>query len=142
MVLRLIFREHGAWHYRSLLLTSALYFGTYRGISAALSPRYDASGALAFSGGDVSDGGVLSYLHDLLFLTLGAQTLSTLSDRFWYLLLLAPGYALYKLFQLVLIPRWTTPKEPQTAAEETERDRKRREKKERQAARMQKFARG
>lgn len=141
VVLRLIFREHSNRHYYSLVLTSALYLGSYRGISAALAPRYDASGALSFSGGDLSDGGVLSYLHDLLYLTLASQTLSTLSDRFWYLLLLVPGYAAYKLFELVLLPRWTAPKVTEEPVSETERDRKRREKKERQAARMQKFAR-
>ena len=50
-------------------------------------PHYSADGELIFSGGDLAQGGVLSYYHDLIYLCLIAQLLSIFTKWGWLVLL-------------------------------------------------------
>ncbi|KDD73758.1 hypothetical protein H632_c1861p0 [Helicosporidium sp. ATCC 50920] len=103
-----------------LLLTGVaviglLYAVCYGSIANALAPAYNASGELIFAGQDPSMGGVMAYYHDILYIVMFIQILGSFTDWAWLALLLDVG--------------------------ETAVEKKRREKKERQAARNEKFAR-
>lgn len=139
MTVRLILFPSSRKLFAGLALTFALEIFSYRAIAAALRPHHDAAGALIYSGASLADGGAVSYYHDLLYVAAAVQLLGSLWDGAWWLLLAVPGYGFYKLFELVLWPRWSAPTQQEPV--EGPDERRRREKKERQAARLQKFAR-
>ena len=80
-------------------------------------------------------GGVLSYYNDVVYVSIFCQMLGSYTKYAWLVMLAIPGYAGYALLTNVLLPSWSTPEE----IPESEVDRKRREKKERQGARAAKF---
>ncbi|KAL4515248.1 hypothetical protein Ndes2526B_g09546 [Nannochloris sp. 'desiccata'] len=126
-----------SWHGGALLLTSLAYTFCFSGIIAALAPHYSANGDIIFSGADLKTGGVLSYYHDIVYLSLFSQILGAWTNYAWLAMAAIPAYALHALITKVLLPSWKTPEE----MPESELDRKRREKRERQSARAEKFAR-
>ncbi|PSC75049.1 transmembrane 208-like [Micractinium conductrix] len=142
VVVRLVLRRATATRaiYAGFALTSLVYALCYTFINRALSPTYSASGELVFAGQDRSIGGVLSYFDDALYICLFVQLLGCWTDKAWLAFLLIPAYAAYVLAVQVLIPYWKQPKFDDMP--ETEADRKRREKKERQLARASKFGGG
>ncbi|MCO5558395.1 hypothetical protein L7F22_011976 [Adiantum nelumboides] len=93
---------------------------------------YDESGELIDGGFDMSGEGLVSYLHDVLYITVFVQISSILSDKLWLVYLVIPIFALYKLWQLVLYPYIF-----QSSSEDTEdaKARKKREKMERKSGR-------
>ncbi|KAI5066935.1 hypothetical protein GOP47_0017463 [Adiantum capillus-veneris] len=94
---------------------------------------YDESGELIDGGFDMSGGGLASYLHDVLYITMFVQLSSILSDKFWFVYLVIPAFAFYKLWQLVLYPYIF-----QSSSEDDTEDakaRKKREKMEKKAGR-------
>eukprot|EP00897_Mesotaenium_endlicherianum_P007622 jgi/Mesen1/6889/ME000353S05908 len=135
LVLRLgVFYSSFKWqHWLGLLITSAAYSFCYGQISTMAKPFYDESGELIDGGFDIGLGGLCGYYHDIIFLTAFIQVVSILSDKAWYLYLLVPGFAFYKLWVLVLYPYFFAPR-PQEE-EEDEKSRKKREKAEKKAAR-------
>lgn len=80
---------------------------------------------------------MLSYYHDIVYLSLFSQILGAWTNYAWLAMAAIPAYALHALITKVLLPSWKTPEE----MPESELDRKRREKRERQSARAEKFAR-
>ncbi|EFN59661.1 hypothetical protein CHLNCDRAFT_49457 [Chlorella variabilis] len=139
LVIRLLFRRSSAGKllWAGWLLSGVICNVAYYMISQSLSPVYGPSGELVYSGQDLSVGGVLSYMHDVLYISLFVQLAGCATDWAWLTFLLIPAYALYMLAVNVLIPYWNTPKLRDMP--ETEADRKRREKRERQSARAAKF---
>lgn len=121
-------------------VTNLVYLATYTLIKKALAPHYSPTGEIIYSGADLKTGGIVSYYHDVLYLTLFSQTAGSFTDKAWWVHALIPGYAVGKIVSGVIIPWFTAPK-AQADEQETEIDRKRREKKERQAARTEKFTR-
>jgi hypothetical protein len=131
------------WHWIALASTTLLFTFTYNFIARSLAPHYSPqTGECIFPGSDPSKGGPISYFHDVLYLTAAAQFGGAFTNYAWLVLLLIPGYALLKLATLVLIP-WMSGSSHSSSyvPKETEMDRKRREKKERQATRAEKFRR-
>ncbi|PRW60298.1 transmembrane 208-like [Chlorella sorokiniana] len=141
VLIRLIWRgaTAGKALYAGLLLTTVLYAVCYRSIASALAPVYGAGGELIFSGQDLSIGGALEYFHDVLYICIFVQVLGCYTDKAWWTFLLIPAFAGYQLMVHVVLPWWNTPKLDD--APETDAERKRREKRERQEARMAKFRR-
>ena len=101
-------------------------------------PHYSATGELIFSGADLKTGGVMSYYHDVIYLSIFAQVAGAATNYAWLVFLCIPAYALHALWVYVIGPWWSAPS-PQDVPE-SELDRKRREKRERQSVRAQKFA--
>lgn len=99
-------------------------------------PHYSPSGELIFAGADLKMGGVLSYYHDVVYVAIFSQILGAYTNYGWLAMLTIPAYGLWALFSKVLLPQWSTPDE----APETEQDKKRREKRERQEARVQRMS--
>jgi hypothetical protein len=84
-------------------------------------------------------GGVLSYYHDVVYLAIFSQAAGAWSSWAWLALALIPAYAAWALLSKVLLPSWGS--NDDGPMPESELERKRREKKERQTARAEKFAR-
>ena len=102
-------------------------------------PHYSAAGELIYAGADLKTGGVLSYYHDVIYLCIFSQAAGAWTNWAWLALALVPAYAAWALVIKVLLPSWGS--KDDGPVPETELERKRREKKERQAARAEKFAR-
>lgn len=139
ILIRLVLRSATATRglYAGFALTSAIYAASFTFISKALCPTYGPGGEVIFAGQDRSIGGVLSYFDDIVYVTLFVQLLGLWTDKAWYAFLAIPAYAGYALAIHVVLPWWNTPTFKE--APETEADRKRREKKDRQEARAAKF---
>ncbi|KFM23189.1 Transmembrane protein 208-like protein [Auxenochlorella protothecoides] len=125
--------------YAALGLTSLVYAICYPGIATALAPHYSPSGELVYAGADLAQGGVLSYYHDLLYITAFVQLGSMISKWAWLAFIAVPAYCAYLLVIHVLLPYWSAPR-ADTTSFESEADKRRREKRERQTARAQKFS--
>ncbi|GAB4822375.1 hypothetical protein N2152v2_009421 [Parachlorella kessleri] len=117
LIARLYLRkETTSWlHYAGLALTSVIYAFCYGSITYALAPHFNSAGDLVYAGADLKTGGVLSYYHDLLYIASFVQLAGAFTNWAWLAFLLD--------------------------APESDLDKKRREKRERQEARAQKFAR-
>lgn len=77
----------------------------YRYMEAAAKPSYSASGALVSGGTDLDmEGGMSDYFKDIIMVTCTVVLLSLVSDYFWYLWLIIPGFALYKLWSGIIAP--------------------------------------
>ncbi|KAJ7529234.1 hypothetical protein O6H91_15G040600 [Diphasiastrum complanatum] len=137
LVRLVIFRSSVSWtHYFGLLLTSGAYKLSYDQLAGMAKASYDDNGELIDGGFDMSTGGLCEYLHDILYITSFVQASSVISDKFWYIYLVIPLFAFYKLWQLVLYPFvfQQTKEEP-----EDEKSRRKREKMEKRAGKP-KFA--
>jgi hypothetical protein len=103
-----------------------------------VAPHYSSTGELLYSGASLKTGGVLSYYHDVLYVTIFSQLVGSFSNYGWLVMLSIPVYATYALVVNVLMPAWNA--KDVAIPPESEADRKRQEKHARQAARAQKFA--
>ncbi|EPS63839.1 hypothetical protein M569_10944 [Genlisea aurea] len=133
IVVRLgIFHSSFSWkHWIGLIVTSAAYVIPYQQLAAMSKPTYSGAGELIDGGFDMKTGGICGYLHDVIYITSFVQISSIISDKFWYIYLVIPGYAAYRLFGLVkeFLPHGSQD------GEEDERMRKKREKMEKRASR-------
>lgn len=142
ILFKFLLKSATTWHWIALASTTLLYSFTYNFIAKSLAPHYSQTGECIFPGSDPSKGGPISYFHDVLYLTAAAQFGGAFTNYAWLVLALVPGYALMKLTTLVLIPWLSGPSQSSSyMPRETEVERKRREKKERQEARAEKFRR-
>ncbi|KAL2481070.1 Protein of unknown function (DUF788) [Abeliophyllum distichum] len=127
-----IFHSSFTWkHWAGLILTSLAYVIPYKQLSAMAKPSYSDDGDLLDGGFDMSTGGICGYLHDIIYITCFVQGSSIISEKFWYIYLVIPGFAAYQLWGLVkgFLPHGSE------GAEEDEKTRKKREKMERKASR-------
>ena len=92
------------WHYAGLAATAALEYVCYSGIATFAAASYNEKGELVDGGADLKMKGLCGYYHDLLYLTIIVQVAACLSNWAWYIYLSVPGYGLWKLTELVLIP--------------------------------------
>ncbi|KAH7387297.1 hypothetical protein KP509_16G015500 [Ceratopteris richardii] len=80
----LILHSCFSWkHGIGLLVTSGAYKLTYDQLAKMAKPSYDEDGELIDGGYDMTGGGISSYLHDILYITVFVQLTSILSDKFW-----------------------------------------------------------
>ncbi|KAL6984949.1 hypothetical protein U1Q18_018329 [Sarracenia purpurea var. burkii] len=119
-----------------LMLNLFAYIIPYKQLASMAKPSYGDDGELLDGGFDMSTGGVCGYLHDVIYITAFVQLTSIISEKFWYIYLVIPAFAAYKLLGFVkgFLPNGSE------EGEEDEKTRKRREKMEKRASRA-KFVR-
>ncbi|XP_059635989.1 uncharacterized protein LOC132278198 isoform X1 [Cornus florida] len=118
-------------HLVGFMLTSFAYIIPYQQLALMAKPAYADDGELLDGGFDMSTGGVCGYLHDVIYITSFVQLTSIISEKFWYIYLVIPGFAAYKLFGVIkgFLPQGSE------GAEEDDKTRKKREKMEKRASR-------
>ncbi|XP_051143394.1 uncharacterized protein LOC127259818 [Andrographis paniculata] len=118
-------------HWMGLILTTAAYVIPYQQLAAMAKPSYTDGGELLDGGFDMSTGGICGYLHDVIYITCFVQLSSILSEKFWLVYLVIPGFAAYQLFGFIkgFLSHGSE------GAEEDEKTRKKREKMEKKASR-------
>ncbi|KAL6539658.1 hypothetical protein OROHE_011429 [Orobanche hederae] len=127
-----VFYSSFTWkHLAGLILTSIAYIIPYQQLAAMAKPAYNDEGDLIDGGFDMSTGGICGYLHDVIYITCFVQLSSIISEKFWYIYLVIPGFAAYQLFGLV---KGFLAHSSEGAAED-EKTRKKREKMEKRASR-------
>ncbi|CAG9466004.1 unnamed protein product [Pedinophyceae sp. YPF-701] len=92
-------------------------------------PIYDETGTIADAGTNLSQGGMVGYYHDVLYITALTFVVSLLSDKGWLLYLCVPALVLVFLFQLM----GSGPKLPGAGRPDTEAERKRQARAEKRA---------
>ncbi|MCO5570864.1 hypothetical protein L7F22_024593 [Adiantum nelumboides] len=91
----LLFYSSFSWkHWIGFLATSGAYKITYDQLAKMAKASYDESGELIDGGFDMS-GGLVSYLHDVLYITVFVQLSSILSDKFWLVYLVVRLFNIY-----------------------------------------------
>jgi len=108
-------------------------------LKGALSPVYSQNGQIVDSGADLSSGGALEYLQDLVYLSLFALTVGSFTDWAWIVFASIPIFAGVMMWKYIIQPWLNAPSIGEMPIDEAEK--KRQEKKERQAVRRQKFTR-
>jgi hypothetical protein len=127
------FRSFGWFHGAMFLFTSVIYKVVYDQLAGMAKPEIDeATGEILDGGFDMKTGGMCSYMHDLVYITSFLQVASIVSDKFWWLYLVIPGFGIYKVWPY-FYSAFLKPKEPEGPMDE--RERKRLEKAERRANR-------
>jgi len=145
VVVRLVLKNSSctSWNYVAFAISSGLLYVTYTGLKSALEPSYDIYGKLIFAGSDLAQGGALSYYQDVAYLCMFALSLGSITNYAWLVMLLIPLYAAYLFYTYVLGPGMSARGNSMAGAAEQLDDvaKKRQLKKERQAARAEKFRR-
>ncbi|KAI7998762.1 Transmembrane protein 208 [Camellia lanceoleosa] len=132
-----IFHSTFKWkHWVGFMLTFFAYVIPYQQLAMMAKPTYSESGELEDGGFDLTTDGVCGYLHDVIYITGFVQLTTIISEKFWYIYLVIPAFAAYKLLGFVRGFMSLGSKGP----EEDEKSRKKTEKMERKASRP-KFAR-
>ncbi|KAI8565775.1 hypothetical protein RHMOL_Rhmol03G0287900 [Rhododendron molle] len=133
-----IFHSTFKWkQWVGFMLTFFAYIIPYQQLASMANPAYTDDGELLDGGFDMSTGGICGYLHDVIYITGFVQLASIVSEKFWYIYLVIPAFAAYKLIGLAkgFLPGGSESEE----GEEDEKTRKKREKMEKRASRP-KFA--
>jgi hypothetical protein len=144
VVMRLVVKRSTVhtWNFVAFLCAMAAMWLCYSGLNTALSPSYSSTGDLVFAGADLSVGGMLEYYQDVAYLCMFALTVGAVTDWAWLVFLCIPLFAVFMAWKYIISPWLNAPS--RSAADmyenEDEATRKRREKKERQQARKEKFA--
>ncbi|KAG5559597.1 hypothetical protein RHGRI_009211 [Rhododendron griersonianum] len=131
-----IFHSTFKWkQWVGFMLTFFAYIIPYQQLATMANPAYTDDGELLDGGFDMSTGGICGYLHDVIYITGFVQLASIFSEKFWYIYLVIPAFAAYKLIGLLkgFLPHGSE------EGEEDEKTRKKREKMEKRASRP-KFA--
>ncbi|CAL5374891.1 unnamed protein product [Camellia sinensis] len=132
-----IFHSTFKWkHWVGFLLTFFTYVIPYQQLATMAKPTYSESGELEDGGFDLTTDEVCRYLHDVIYITGFVQLTTIISEKFWYIYLVIPAFATYKLLGVVKGFMSLGSEGP----EEDEKSRKKREKMERKVSRP-KFAR-
>lgn len=97
------------WHIAAFVMTSLVYAVTYiaiiRKAAAARWKPLSEGGALISGGDDLDQKGVLEYCWDMLYVTMLVQLGSGfISDWFWMLYTVPPGYGFYHLWVTKIYP--------------------------------------
>ncbi|XP_037950111.1 transmembrane protein 208 [Teleopsis dalmanni] len=116
------------------ILTIIALTASYQFMKFMSQPKYMDSGALLDSGSDLNmEGGIAEHVKDLVILSSGTMLLALISNYFWFLLLLAPGRAIWMLWRSVIQP-WLIQRN--ASQEQTQVDEKKQRKMERKMRRM------
>ncbi|CAL5376488.1 unnamed protein product [Camellia sinensis] len=83
------------------MLTFFAYVIPYQQLAMMAKPTYSESGELEDGGFDLTTDGVCGYLHDVIYITGIVQLTTIISEKFWYIYLLIPAFAAYKLLGFV-----------------------------------------
>eukprot|EP00249_Psilotum_nudum_P001584 c14147_g1_i2 orf=346-765(+) len=116
-------------HLLGLLITSGACKLSYDQLADMAKPSYDEKGELIDGGYNMKEGGICGYLHDIVYITVFVQLSSLVSEKFWYVYLVIPAFAMYKLWQLFLYPFFFQSSQEMGEDEKTRRKREKMEKK-------------
>lgn len=130
------------WNYLGYGISLLMMGLSYSGLQNALKPTYSATGDLIFAGTDLKAGGMLEYYQDVAYLCMFALVVGSWTDWAWLVFLLIPGYGMYMLWVYIIGPWINAPVQSSADVYDSldETSKKRLQKKERQAARREKFA--
>eukprot|EP00295_Goniomonas_pacifica_P002442 CAMPEP_0175804850 /NCGR_PEP_ID=MMETSP0107_2-20121207/345_1 /TAXON_ID=195067 ORGANISM="Goniomonas pacifica, Strain CCMP1869" /NCGR_SAMPLE_ID=MMETSP0107_2 /ASSEMBLY_ACC=CAM_ASM_000203 /LENGTH=165 /DNA_ID=CAMNT_0017116237 /DNA_START=10 /DNA_END=507 /DNA_ORIENTATION=+ len=92
------------WHAISFGLTSLIYYAAYATLKTHALPAHAADPEEIDHVGDLSQGGVIEFCWDAIYVNIFVQLTSLYSDWFWLLWLVVPAYALYALWGSVISP--------------------------------------
>ncbi|CAH0625373.1 unnamed protein product [Chrysodeixis includens] len=127
------YKSYGVGQFCVHFLISLIYTACYRITKSISRPTYSKHTQLLDPGIDLNmEGGVGEHIKDIVIMTSITQLLATISNYFWFLLLLLPARALWLLCKSIL-RAWLF----QGAPEHTEQDEKKRKKMERKMKRHQ-----
>ncbi|CEP12482.1 hypothetical protein [Parasitella parasitica] len=99
------------YHWSSFTFTQFLLYATtggltflfYRILVSSGTPSYAADGSLIGSGDDLNSEGLTAYMFDIIYVTWFVHiTTAFISNKFWMVYLVIPGYAAYKLIPMAL----------------------------------------
>jgi hypothetical protein len=86
------------WSWFLFAAENVCVWSLYGVLVRAAAPEFDkATGALVDAGLDLGAPGVLEYLNDTLYVLLLAESLASLSNWCWLLLVTIPGFLIYQL---------------------------------------------
>ncbi|KAI9017698.1 hypothetical protein BC832DRAFT_545439 [Gaertneriomyces semiglobifer] len=89
-------------HMVAVAAVNGVFFWLYRQLSSAATPTHAADGSLVDAGLDLAGKGLVSYSFDIIYISWGVlMTTAFISDKFWWLYLLIPVFASYKLYTKV-----------------------------------------
>jgi len=120
-------KVYNSLHIFFLIASLLLHYFCYSSLSSSAKPVYDAKNKdLLISGGEdiTMKDSVWSYYWDILYITWVVQLLSLYSDKFWWIYVAVPIYAIYLLWKNILSPYIFAP------TPEPEDNKKKKEKKE------------
>ncbi|KYQ96688.1 transmembrane protein [Tieghemostelium lacteum] len=123
----------GGWNWFSFITMALLNLLAYKLISASAAPTFSAEGELIDGGNDLS-AGLNEYYFDIVYICVITQVIGLFTDKALLLLLTIPGFAFYKLWDMVIKPWIFTP--DSTPQVEDEKTKKKREKDERKAKKI------
>eukprot|EP00241_Pyramimonas_parkeae_P020146 CAMPEP_0114285490 /NCGR_PEP_ID=MMETSP0059-20121206/5213_1 /TAXON_ID=36894 /ORGANISM="Pyramimonas parkeae, Strain CCMP726" /LENGTH=179 /DNA_ID=CAMNT_0001406389 /DNA_START=55 /DNA_END=594 /DNA_ORIENTATION=+ len=131
-----IFRSAATWwNYMVLTAVILVQFVCYGSLASCARPTYDEKGDLSDGGMDLFQSGMMSYTHDVIYISILLQFLGIAYDWIWLIFLAVPVMISYQLWDKVVSPYIFTPREGEAGyngnAKETAVERKRREKLER-----------
>ncbi|KAI8637884.1 hypothetical protein BD408DRAFT_423815 [Parasitella parasitica] len=85
------------------ITTGGLSFLFYRILVSSGTPTYSSEGNLISSGDDLNTEGLTAYMFDIIYVTWFVHvTTAFISNKFWLVYLVIPGYAAYKLVPMAL----------------------------------------
>lgn len=143
-MVRLLLRRQSAsvWNYLAYGISLVIMGLSYSGLRSALTPTYSSTGDLVFAGADLSVGGMLEYYQDFAYLCMFALTVGAWTDWAWLVFAAIPAYGAFMIWKYIISPWLNAPSQSSTDMYDSLDDasKKRLQKKERQAARREKFA--
>lgn len=105
---------NGQWI--GFIFSTAVEFVCYNMLTKMAAPTFNSAGEILSGGGDFSQGAEAYF--DAIYLSIIAQVGTIISKWFWLVLLAAPGYLVWQLWQNVLKPLLAARSPP--ASERTE----------------------
>ncbi|XP_028126936.1 transmembrane protein 208-like [Camellia sinensis] len=97
-----IFHSTFKWkHWVGFLLTFFTYVIPYQQLATMAKPTYSESGELEDGGFDLTTDGVCGYVHEVIYIIGFVQLTTIISEKFWYIYLVIPMFAAYKLLGFV-----------------------------------------
>ena len=140
LVRLVVYRGTTTWwvHWPLFAFAACASWFCYASLRNVGAPTWDASGALVDGGGDLTLGGMSSYYHDIIYVSVFCLVAAALvSDWFWLAFLSIPAFATYKLWADLILPWVFTPTADEAEANarmnETREQKKKRERQERRA---------
>lgn len=87
----------GFSHFLLYASTAGVTLYLYNVLYTIGNPSYAADGSLLKSGDDINGEGVVAYFFDIIYVTWFVHVSTALfSDRFWWVMMVIPAYAIYK----------------------------------------------
>jgi hypothetical protein len=95
------------WHIITFTLTAGIELLLYRQLLSMARVVYDTEGKnIVSAGDDLLQEGLTSYMFDVIYVTWMVHTgVALVSDAFWWMYLVIPVFAAYKIIQLIMSAR-------------------------------------